>query len=274
LPQAPLLPERWLRPWRAKIGPIVGVWAAFATAVVVGMQFKPYGASIALLALSTAIIARLLHRTRKHNKQIGEAALAQMSGKLEHADALLVDLAKSAAGAQTSASAQYQLALVALARGEIDRALALFQAAYNGKGMRMVQPIVHQTTPFFIAFIYAVVGDHFAARAWCAHAKKHRTFDHLQFDIAIDAILLAREHEPVRASQMLEEKWLIIEPAYSAGLTRALRVVRALLVHEAGERERATRLAESAKPFVRNEYAWLGERWPEMQSFLADNQLV
>jgi hypothetical protein len=95
----------------------------------------------------------------------------------------------------------------------------------------------------------------------------------MRFDVVVDAIIVAREHDARSAGALLEGAWLELEPLGTV-LLRPVQVLRAFLAHASGDGARAERLVEAVKPFRPREYAWLGARWPEMQAFLGAQALV
>ena len=222
------------------------------------------GTFMGLVVVSLVVLQR---RARRFNRENREAIDLLRRGDLDGAGARFEALRARRWPLQRHFTGIVSLncGVVALRKGEFDRALSLFGAALDaGVHGQVAQLLAHQLTT-----LSALRGDLDDAAGWLAQitsAPPPRVVE----PALPEAILGCRRGEHRAVATRLEESWREIDNSLQGEAMRQLRIVRALAISAQGPREGGgvDGLLAGCKPFVMGEYDFLATQWPEMAMFL------
>jgi tetratricopeptide (TPR) repeat protein len=180
-----------------------------------------------------------------------------------------------------AAAARTHLALAQLEAGELDAALATFAKVERSVGL-LRSSGVRLRGAQELALVHALLGDLETGQRWADDARKRlaatldgRTYYASRLSMA-EAVLAIRRGDSAGAAALLEKNWLVLRATLDGNSMRVVEVLRAFAEVGGGLRqynvvqERVLRV----QPVTGNELAFLGARWPEMQSFLVSHALV
>jgi hypothetical protein len=235
-----------------------------------------------ILALLAALVGLAIYagRSARAARQESDIALSLFArGELVEAKARFEALAARRWATGFAELARYHLALVSMRLGDLDGARERFiqlqrTAALGGEGtvLSCIQ----------IGVSLALAGDLPAAEAWLAEAEvraTHITTSRLNVDqqlLFARTLCDCRRGAAVEAARLLQSRWRELEASLSGEGIRPWRVLYAFsLASSSGPREcpPIDPLLAALRGGPSGELAWLGVRWPEMQSFLAVNSL-
>jgi hypothetical protein len=277
MPKAPSEPH--LRNIKQR-APIL-VWVATVCAIVVGWSINPNPAflGVGLLAWFCSLVGWVVWRSRVFQKKNADAIALLNARKLDEAAAAFELLAKRAPNKLLHGLAVYNVAAVALRKGDLERALSVLGALWQAKVHTMVGAHqLREQVPLLISMAYTQLGDVDAGERWLAAARKlgkHPALSHMKNDVIAEASLLARRADYRKASALLAEHWRAIEETTPAALMRSTRLMRAFVVERSGgSPDEVDQLCAGCKPFEKGEYDSLAIAWPEVQSFLAARGFV
>jgi hypothetical protein len=152
---------------------------------------------------------------------------------------------------------------------DVRGALGAFAAAERGTRRRGV---LAAAVAGNVALCDALLGDLDASEGWAteARARLTRPGHPTRLHVVAEAIVLARRGQDEAAARRLAEGWGEVELTTSADLMRGIRLVRAYAVERAGgSAGEVDALLSGARPFRRNEYAWLYGAWEELEVWAA-----
>jgi tetratricopeptide (TPR) repeat protein len=207
--------------------------------------------------------------------RINEKGRAYLSyGDFESAIQVFDGVARKAKGA-VRAEAVVHLGLVALRRGELERALSLFTQAESSQLLAQ-HPGLSPTLPGLLSFCESLLGDLAAARKWLevAHARGAQVAS--GYSLLAEVALLCREGHLAAAAKIVDTRWREAERS-SVWETKVLRLLKAFALDglEAAEHETARYEALAGlRPFRRGELDLLAADWPKLRDFMTGEGLT
>lgn len=288
LPMPKLPPERHLRDFEQRMTFVV--WLA-TTLSIVGSYMVWHDPLVSFLSTGLVLFGIggwLVVRGRRAQRENADAIALLNARKFNEASAAFERLARRAPTALLQALAAYNVAAVAIRRGDVERALSVLGALWRAKAhVRMGAHQLREQVPLLISMLYTQLGDIDAGERWLAATRKvgkHPGFAHTRNDIVAEATLLLRKAQYGAAAALLAEHWRAIEETTPAALMRNTRIMRAFALERAAAPAAAASAAEVAaqveqllagcRPFEPGEYEPLGVAWPEVQAFLATHALT
>ena len=216
-------------------------------------------------------IAWLVRRGRRFPQQLGDSVAAYQQGDLARADELLRAMARTYRFPELRrAQVRYTQGLVALRRGELDRAIDLFGDLAKGSQLLKVREYA-EWVPAHLAIAMTLRGDLDVAERWLEETRRSRV-SHSRMVFVAEALLLSRKGEHEAVQRLLEDGWREAEGALSGDWLRILRLLRAFAASRVagprGEGE-AHELLRALRPVRPGEFAYLGRSWPDLGTFLA-----
>lgn len=263
LPKAPHLRIGW------EVPPTVSAWiivGASVCAVVVPqtMVMVPFLMGAVVVTSVWQVVSQ-----RRFVPAFNNETAKLIAGDVEGAAAGFDKVAERSSRPQHRALALYNLGLAELRRGNLEDALSLFGAVYASKRLQK-QPLLGAQLPSLMAIVYARLGDVLGARAWLDSAKERLPLGEPARAYA-EALVLVREGRFDDAEAAYERTWTLFLNGQAQQLAEA-RIFRAFAAARRGAP--TTTLLAPLRPNTPGTWTHLASGWPELQAFLADEQLL
>jgi tetratricopeptide (TPR) repeat protein len=262
LPKAPHLQIR-----RSRIGTI-GTWACVVLAVM-AVVASPQALPMAGVFLVCVLGLSNMSMQRPFAEAFNVETAKLLAGDVDGAAAGFDDIARRYRQPMARALTLFNLGLVELRRGNLEDALSLFGAVYASKRLK-AQPLIGAQLPALMASVYARLGDVAGARAWLDKAKDRPPLGEPARAYA-EALLLVREGRHDDAEAAYERTWPLFLNGQAQQLAEA-RIFRAFAAASRGAP--TTTLLAPLRPHTPGTWQHLAAGWPELQAFLADEQLL
>jgi hypothetical protein len=176
--------------------------------------------------------------------------------------------------------ARHNLGWTLILEGRLEEAARLLEDTAEHLTRALVRAELLPTTRVDAALCHALLGDLDRAEVWCAAAQQPvKCAPGLSFHgmLALTrSILECRRGNAEVARVTIEHAWTEQEANMSGASLRLLRVMRAFAcaaVEAPRNQGIVERLLVDLKPRYPGELAFLGNRWPEMATFLAAHEL-
>lgn len=254
----------------ALVGTIAMV--VFCAVLILGLGVDPLVAAVAtaMAAVVPFMALRSIRLTaaRRYQPANQEGLLALGRGELDRAARLFQPFTrKRGTSPAVRRAARYNLAFTLAQRGDLDRAIELH--AVNEQGALAGDLKKHSAVQ--LALCLGLVGELDVAAAWIREAESRAGKAAPPLLTMARAVVSCRRGDALSAAKNLADEWPQLEGQLTAAQLRPVQVLRAFAIHAAeGPRGagRADKLLAAAEPRFPGEYRWLGVEWPEMQTFL------
>jgi len=168
----------------------------------------------------------------------------------------------------TLALSGYNLALTALAQGDVARALCLAGTVETSRGLSGASTW-NRALPYFLSVCYSARGELEAANRWLETGRVRRGSGPAPlYCLLAECLVLCREGQTASVVQELKQRWGEAESSGRFAL-RLSQLVRAFALEQLGKPERELSAALAAlRPVERGELDYLGLHWPALGDFL------
>lgn len=261
--------------WRLRLGQlfVIGLVVGCTTPLWLHAQRLYYwywlgsmGAVLGALIVAEAVWQGAFARFKTTNARGLELL---MRGQLDDAEQVFAALADGSRFVMLRDWAEQNRAFVELLQGRLDAAVARL-AGVDGRGR--VPSTVYRCVAINMSVAYALAGDATAAQAWLETADKRPEPDMPPRNVPLARALIGcRRGQFADVARELETRWHELEQKQQGHYLRPLRLVRAFAVARSPSREaeQAAMILQPLGPGAKQELAWLGAAWPELQAFIA-----
>jgi hypothetical protein len=278
----PALPrEPWLRAPRTSLRPFAFwiVLSAYFTLVYFASRtgVRVEGLLLVLLLGVPALIVLgafvwTLRRQRALHRMNNEALSVLNGGELDRAAELFTQLARrSWRLPRLHLACLFNLSVAELRRGRTGKALALLAALERYPGHRELG----FETACYLAIAYAVEGDPAASERWLDRARRRKRQIVSELDSFAEAFVHCRRGRWSEWPERFLGRWSALEAGLPGDLLRTLRVLVGFALARGGASlPILENMLAGARPVRPDEYAYLGQRWPELEGFLLERRLL
>ena len=261
----------------SKALPAMSALSALCAVLILVVGVDPLVAAVAtaMVAVVPMMALRSMHlaAARRYQPVNREGLLALGRGELDRAEKLFRPWIRTRGTSPAVRRAgRYNLGFTTMQRGDLEQAIALHTR--NEQGPLGGELKKHSAVQ--LALCLGLRGDLEVAAAWVREAERRAGTTVPPLLIVARAVVDCRRGEPAAAAKLLADEWNHLEGQLTAAQLRPARVLRSFAVHAAeGPRGagRADKLLAACEPRFAGEYRWLGVAWPEMQTFLRTHGL-
>lgn len=158
-----------------------------------------------------------------------------------------------------------------LVDGHLKRAVSLFNAARRSNKLKSLALSRFRHFPTTqLALALGLLGEIREADRILKEAEDDPKYAIFGMTVLPRAVILLRSGQPGRAADHLTRHWTEAEGLAAGRSAKALRIVRAFALHQAGGDARAIeRMMAGIYPYEPSEIQWLWVEWPELRTFCA-----
>jgi hypothetical protein len=237
-----------------------------------------WGAPIGLAMLFYYFLLRAMRGNNQYAERCEPAQLAFADGDFARAAEEYRGLVKHYKGkVSTESLSSISLGQALVHQGALREAAEAFITGERGAGL-LYGAEARLIAAVELARLYALEGRLDVARKWSEDARKKLSRTGYRLVRAsslriVDALIAARAGEPERAATLLDGEWHRFEQWLPTAQMREAWLLRAF-VSDGGQRGQAETWLRLLRSGRRGQLDFMGVQWPELQAFLAANDLA